>query len=164
MLLSVLGTAATAPSSGLVSDLRATLEAARDPACPLDVQAGEPIWFGFRAAVTNDPACRRDDVLAAVTQALDGAFGAAARPFATAVTASAVLVTIKAVPGVLACTMPRLVPVTDLGTPPLPPVLPPAREATDVLAALPGRWDDGPRPAQLLALAPGGAKLREPGT
>jgi hypothetical protein len=40
VLLSVLGTAATTPGSGLVSDLRATLGAARDPACPLDVQAG----------------------------------------------------------------------------------------------------------------------------
>jgi len=164
VLLSVLGTAATTPGSGLVSDLRATLEAARDPACPLDVQAGELIWFGLRVEVTHDPAFERDDVLAAVTQALDAAFGAAVRPFATAVTASAVLVTIKAVPGVLACTMPRLVPVTDPGTPPLPPVLPPDRQARDVLTALPGRWDGGPRPAQLLALAPGGAELREPGT
>jgi len=164
VLLSVLGTAATTPSSGLVSDLRATLEAARDPACPLDVQAGELIWFGLRVEVTHDPAYERDDVLAAVTLALDGAFGAAARPFATAVTASAVLVTIKGVPGVLACTMPRLVPVTDPGTPPLPPVLPPDRQSTDALAALPGRWEDGPRPAQLLALPPGGAVLREPGT
>jgi len=60
--------------------------------------------------------------------------------------------------------MPRLVPVTDPGTPPLPPVLPPDRQSTDALAALPGRWEDGPRPAQLLALPPGGAKLREPGT
>ena len=40
----------------------------------------------------------------------------------------------------------------------------PDRQATDALAALPGRWEDGPRPAQLLALAPGGAVLREPGT
>ena len=164
VLLSVLGTAATAPGSGLVSDLRATLEAARDPACPLDVQAGELIWFGFRVEVSHDPAFERDDVLAAVTQALGAVFGAAVRPFAAAVTASAVLVTIKSVPGVLACTMPRLVSVTDPGTPPLPPVLPLDRQAQDVLTALPGRWDDGPRPAQLLALAPGGAELREPGT
>lgn len=164
VLLSVLGTAATTPGSGLVSDLRATLEAARDPACPLGVQAGELIWFGLRVEVSHDPAFERDDVLAAVTRALDAAFGAAVRPFATAVTASAVLVTIKAVPGVLACTMPRLVPVTGPGTPPLPPVLPPDRQARDVLTALPGRWDGGPRPAQLLALVPGGAELREPAT
>jgi predicted phage baseplate assembly protein len=164
VLLSVLGTAATTPGSGLVSDLRATLEAARDPACPLDVLAGEPTWFGIRVELEHDPAFDRDTVLAGVTQALDVAFGAAARPFATAVTASAVLVTIKAVPGVLACTMPRLVAVTDPGTPPLPPVLPPDRQAEEALTALPGRWDDGPRPAQLLALAPGGAELREPGT
>ena len=68
VLLSVLGTAATTPGSGLVSDLRATLEAARDPACPLDVQAGELIWFGFRVEVSHDPAFERDDVLAAVTR------------------------------------------------------------------------------------------------
>ena len=71
VLLSVLGTAATTPGSGLVSDLRATLEAARDPACPLDVQAGELIWFGLRVEVSHDPAYERDDVLAAVIPALE---------------------------------------------------------------------------------------------
>jgi hypothetical protein len=164
VLLSVLGAAATAPGSGLVADLRATLDAARDPACPLDVLAGETILFGLRVELTHDPAYLRDAVLAAVTVALDAAFGAAARPFATAVTSSAVLVTIRAVPGVLACTMPRLVAVTDPGIPPLPPVLPPDRTSADVLTALPGRWEDGPRAAQLLALVPGGTQLREPGT
>ncbi len=161
VLVSLLATAATTPSAGLVSDLRATLEAARDPGCPLDVLAGEPTWFGVRVEVAHDPAFEREGVLAVVQVALATAFGAGVRPFAASVTSSGVLVVVRGVPGVSACTMPRLLPVATLPAPPLPPVLPPDRLARDVLAALPGRWDGVPLPAQLLALAPGGVELGE---
>ena len=161
VLVSLLATAATTPSAGLVADLRATLEAARDPGCPLDVLAGEPNWFGVRVEVAHDPAYERETVLAAVQAALATTFGAAVRPFATPVTSSAALVVVRGVSGVAACTMPRLLPVAALPAPPLPPVLPPDQQAREVLVALPGRWDGVPLPAQLLALAPGGVELRE---
>ena len=93
--------------------------------------------------------------------ALAAAFGAAVRPFAASVTSSAVLVVVRGVAGVSACTMPRLLPVAALPAPPLPPVLPSDDAARDVLVALPGRWDGVPLPAQLLALAPGGVELGE---
>lgn len=161
ILLSLLASGATTPSVDLVADLRHTLDAARDPACPLDVLAGEPTWFGVRVEVAHDPARDRDGVLAAVELALEGTFGAPVRPFASPVTAAGVLLVVRGVAGVTACTMPRVLPVGSLPAPPLPPTLPVDGDAVDVLTALPGRWDGAPRPAQLLALAPGGIDLRE---
>ncbi len=161
VLVSLLASGATTPSVDLVNELRETLEAARDPACPLDVLAGEPTWFGIRVEVANDPSHERDVVLAAVAQALDATFAAAVRSFAAPVTAAGVLLVVRGVAGVAACTMPRVLPVATLPTPPLPPTLPPDGDALDVLAALPGRWDGAPLPAELLALAPGGVDLRE---
>ena len=161
ILVSLLASGATTPSVDLVSELRETLEAARDPACPLDVLAGDPIWFGVRVEVAHHPSHERDVVLGAVGQALDAAFAASARTFAAPVTAAGVLLVVRGVAGVSACTMPRVLPVATLPTPPLPPTLPPDDDALDVMAALPGRWDAGPLPAQLLGIAPGGVDLRE---
>lgn len=161
VVLSVLGTAAELPSADLIDDLRSTLIAARDPGSPLDVRIGTRIWFGVRVEVAHDPAYERDRVVIAVADVLAAVFGAAGRPFATPVTASVVLVVIRRVSGVAACTMPRLLPIGAVPLPPTLPTIPPDSQALDVLPALPARWDETILPAQLLAFAPGAVEVGE---
>ncbi len=139
VVVSVLGTDGQPPGEGLVTDLGDALRAARDPGSPFLVIAGAVVRFGIRLDLLVDPAFERGDVEAAVTTALQADFAAPAVAFATPVTASRVLVTVKAVPGVLACTIPGLAVVTSpVGA---PTVLAPADQ--DVLAPLPARWDPG---------------------
>jgi predicted phage baseplate assembly protein len=161
VLVTVLGAGASLPSGDLVDDLHEALDLARDPAAPLDVRAGEVVWCGLRLEVGHDPAYERQPVLDAVLAALGGSFGAAVRTFASPVTAAGVLVVVRSVPGVAACTVPRLFRLASLPSPPTPPTLPDDGEGRDVLAALPGRWDGEVLPAQLLALADGAAEIGE---
>ena len=145
----------------------------RDPAGPLSVVAGAIVSFRIEVGVAHDPAAERDVVVAAVAEALRAAFGAPVRRFADPVTAAAVLVVVRGVPGVAACTMPLLyrLPtdapvlrrrgVAGVFFPPPPPPPPPPPVPRDVLAAQPGRWNGGPRPAQLLALADDGVTIGE---
>jgi len=166
VVLSVLGSEATTPSNDLVAALRAALVAVRDPGTALEVLPGAQTWFGVRVEVAHDPAFERDAVLAAVADALAAGFGAPVRPFATSVSPAAVLVAIRGVPGVAACTMPRLLPVASLPALPEVPVLPPDSAALAVVPALPGRWDvaavpAAALPAELLALGPGAIEFGE---
>jgi predicted phage baseplate assembly protein len=158
VVVSVLGTGATAVSDGLLRDLRATLDAARDTGQALAVLGGDLAWFGVRVGLLTDPAYLRADVEQAVAAALGERLGHAARAFATPVTAAEVLVAVHAVAGVMACTMPRLVPLPD---PPGTPPLPRGRAAdTGLLPARPARFEDATvRPAQLLGLAPDGIEI-----
>lgn len=159
VLVSVLGALATAPSTDLVDDLHAALDLARDPGTLLEVRAGQNVWFGVRVEVAHDPAYERAAVLDAVQLALSAAFGSPVRDFATPVSSAAVLLTVRTVAGVTACTVPRLFRVAD--PPPAEPALPDDADALDVVGALPGRWDGAVLPAQLLALAPGAVELGE---
>ena len=161
VLVTVLGAGASQPSGDLVHDLHRALEAARDPAAPLDVAAGEVVWCGLRLEVGHDPAHERQPVLDSVLAALTTSFGAAARTFASPVTAAGVLVVVRSVPGVAACTVPRLFGLASLPPPPTPPTLPSDDEGRDIVPALPGRWDGQVLPAQLLALADGAAEIGE---
>jgi predicted phage baseplate assembly protein len=161
VLVTVLGAAASSPSGNLVHDLHRALEEARDPAAPLDVSAGEVVWCGLRVEVGHDPAYERQPVLDAVLAALTTSFGAAARTFASPVTAAGVLVVVRSVPGVAACTMPRLFGLASLPPPPTPPTLLPDDEGRDIIPALPGRCDGQVLPAQLVALADGAAEIGE---
>ena len=68
---------------------------------------------------------------------------------------------LREVPGVAACTVPRLFPLASVPAPPTPPALPADDQGRDVVTALPGRWDGAVLPAQLLALADGGAEIGE---
>jgi predicted phage baseplate assembly protein len=164
VLVSVLGNGAARsgrldPGDGLVTGLHAALDAARDPSVPLDVRSGEQLWFGLRMEVAHDPAQIRQEVLAAVQAALLEAFGPPARQFAAPVTAGSVLVAVRSVRGVAACTMPRLF---LLGAPPAAgtaAVLPADGQAASQLRALPGRWNAGVVPAQLLGLAGGAVEI-----
>lgn len=149
VVVSILGANANRLSDGLRGDLRTALEDARDPSARLDVEHGEPLWFGVHVKVRHDPAYRRAAVKDAVRAALDGEFGAGARVFAEPVTAAAVLVTVRRVPGVVACTMPGLLLSGD-------------EAAERVLRAEPARWSGtGILAAQVLALVPGGVEIGE---
>ena len=65
---------------------------------------------------------------------------------------------VRSTPGVLACTMPRLVAVTSPVGAPL--VLAGDETARDVLVALPGRLEDSALlPAQALGLVDGGVEI-----
>lgn len=162
VLVSVLGAGGARVSGGLVSDLTASLTAARELGTRFLVLPGDVLRFGIRVDLAVDPAYPRADVEAAVTQTLVAHYGAPGVPFAAPVTAARVLVTVRAVPGVLACTMPRLAAViSPVGA--SPTVLGPRSEDVDVLAALPGRWD-GDRasalaPAQAAAFVSDGAEI-----
>ncbi|HTF09970.1 MAG TPA: hypothetical protein VK659_17525 [Asanoa sp.] len=163
VVLSVLGTGATDPSTDLLADLEQALVAARDPGGALDVREGTVTWFGIRVELAHDPAYERPAVLGAVGAGLADAFGPARAAFAVPVIAAAVLVVVLGTAGVVACTMPRLLALAALPPPPQAPVLPPDRAGVDVLAPLLARWDDTARilPAQLAALAPGAVEIGE---
>jgi predicted phage baseplate assembly protein len=139
VVVSVLGTGGGAPGEGLVADLTDALHAARDPGSRFVVLPGTLVRFGLRVNLATDPAYVRADVETAVRDALVARYTAPALRFAAPVTASQVLVTVTAVPGVVACTVPGVASVTSpVGA---PVVLHP--HDLDVLATLPARWVDG---------------------
>jgi hypothetical protein len=109
VVVSVLGTAGAPVSDGLIGDLRDALADARDAGSRFEVLPGEPIRFGVRVEFAHDPAYERTAVETAVRAALAAAYTMPLLPFAAALPAARVLVTVRSVPGVLACTMPRLV-------------------------------------------------------
>ena len=148
VLVTLLGVAAAEPSPGLLADVERALTDARDPGTALAVRAGEVLGFGVEIEIAHDPAYERDTVEAAVRAALDAALGPPARALAAPVTAAEVLVLVRGVAGVRACTIPRLKDPARPGTDP------------DLLVAEAGRFeptgaDPGLRPAQLRALTPG---------
>jgi hypothetical protein len=160
VVVSVLGAGGQAVSDGLVADLSDSLVAARDPGSRFLVLPGEQVRFGVQVDLLVDPAYVRGDVEAAVVLALSSAYAAPVVRFAAPVTASRVLGTVRGVPGVLACTMPRLTRVTSpVGAMPITV----APSAVDVLAPLPGRWEPGPPPllaaAQAAAFVAGATQL-----
>ncbi|MDP5181580.1 hypothetical protein QOZ88_02935 [Blastococcus sp. BMG 814] len=152
VVVTLLGTDASAVSAGLRTDVHAALAAVRDPGTPLEVRAGQVLPFGLSVAVRHDPAHERAAVEDRVRAALTAAFGPAVRTFASPVSSAAVLVVVRQVPGVLACTVPRLEP---------PPDHEEARVAEGLLTAAPARWHGGVQAAQLLALDPDGLVIGE---
>ena len=161
VVLSVLGFGGNPPGRGLLDDLRAAVDAARDPGWPVLVLPAEFRWFGIRVEVQTDPAFRRPDVLAAVQNALAAALGADTHPLATPVTAAATLLVVRRVPGVSACTIPRLLALPDPPSDKQAVHLPPDSAAADPLRAEPGRFSDGIRAAEHLALVPGAVEVGE---
>lgn len=145
VVVTLLGADASPVSLGLRADLHAALVAVRDPSTPLEVVAGDVLLFRLSVAVRHEPAHERAAVEDRVRAALLSAFGRASRTFAAPVSSAAALVTVRQVPGVLACTVPQLVPPSGAES---------AAVAEGLLAAEPARWVDGVRPAQLLALDP----------
>jgi hypothetical protein len=72
---------------------------------------GGLLWFGIRVELRTDPVYQRPVVEPAVRDALDARLAPAVRAFTAPVTAARVLVWARMVPGVIACTMPRLLPL-----------------------------------------------------
>ena len=133
VVVSVLGPDGSAVSEGLIGDLGSALAAARDAGTRFAIRAGELVRFGVEVDLAHDPAYERAAVEAAVRAALAEAYAAPRLPFATALPAARVLVTVRTVPGVTACTLPRLL---VAGTEEDPVVALPARfEAGALLAA-----------------------------
>lgn len=143
VVLTVLGVGGTQPSASLLADLETQVRGARDPAVPVAVRPAETLGYDVAVDVEHDPTHERDVVEAAVVAALTEALGPAARELTQGATAAQALLVVRSVPGVRACTMPRLSADDAAGR-------------TDVLGALPARWDpdhaDALRPAQLRAL------------
>ena len=161
VVLSALAVGGKAPSPGLVTDLTTTADDARDPGQALVVVPGRVRWFGVRVDVAHHPDHVRADVEAAVRATLEERLAVGVRDFAEPVTSAGVLVLVREVAGVRACTMPRLFALGDL--PPVAPSgvvpLPPDAHGTDLLVAFGARWDGVILPAQLLALPAGAIEL-----
>lgn len=160
VVVSLLGPDAAAVGDGLLADLTAALAAARDPGSRFVLLRGELVRFGIRVELAHDPGYERPAVEAAVVAALLGAFRAPALPLAASLAESRALVVVRSTPGVVACTMPRLVAVTSaLGA---ATVLGPDDDAQPVLVALPGRLEsENLLPAQALGLVDDGVQIGE---
>jgi hypothetical protein len=143
---------------GLLADLTAALAAARDPGSRFVLLRGEVVRFGIRVELAHDPAYERPAVEAAAVAALLAAFRAPALPMAASLAESRALVTVRATPGVVACTMPRLVAVTS--APGAPTQLAPDAGARPLLVALPGRLEGNELlAAQALGLVDDGVEI-----
>ncbi|MDO8144905.1 MULTISPECIES: baseplate J/gp47 family protein [unclassified Isoptericola] len=141
VVVSVLAADGGPASGALITDLRSTLEDARDRRTPWTVVAGEVVDVAAKLTLDVDPRHERDAVRDAVTAALLDTFGGL--DLGAPLAASAVLVAATSVDGVLSATMPVLRgPVGD----------------DALLTAEPARWDTGTRtvrPARALRLVPG---------
>jgi hypothetical protein len=145
----------------LLADLGAAIASARPPCGSFRVMRAAILWFGVRIEVLHDPAYEWAAVREAVAAALDLRFAPARQAFGAPVTTSAVLMVVKAVVGVAACGMPRLLPLPALPVSSVTsPYLPPDRQAEQVLASSPAHWEAGEvRPAQFPALAAGAVDI-----
>ncbi|MGW5365696.1 baseplate J/gp47 family protein [Actinopolymorpha pittospori] len=143
VVVSVLADGGKPTSLELLTDLRTTLDGARETRAPRLVLAGEDIDVGATIEIDVDPRYEPDPVRDAVVAALLAAFGGV--DLGVPLAASAVLVVATQVDGVLSATMPVLA-AADL---------PSADDA--LLVAAPARWDATTRtmlPAQALRLVP----------
>ncbi|MFD4867427.1 putative baseplate assembly protein [Streptomyces sp. NPDC058412] len=161
VVLSLVGTGGRPVGDGLLTDLGAAIASARPPGGSLRVMRAAILWFGVRIEVLHDPSYEWTTVREAVATALDLRFAPARQAFGAPVTTSAVLMVVKAVVGVAACSMPRLLrlpapPVSSVSS----PYLPPDTQAEQVLASTPARWETGEvRPAHFPALAAGRVEI-----
>lgn len=161
VVLSLVGTGGRRAGDGLLADLGAAIASARPPGGSFRVMRAAVLWFGVRIEVLHDPAYEWTTVREAVATALDLRFAPARQAFGAPVTTSAVLMVVKAVVGVAACSMPRLLrlPASHVA-PERSPYLPPDTQAEQVLAPSPAHWETGEvRPAQFPALAAGAVQI-----
>jgi predicted phage baseplate assembly protein len=149
-------------------NLRAAIDAVRDPVQEVRVESYEPWSFGVAAKVLVDPRFVAADVLAAATAALQDAFSFARRSFGQAVSAAEVITVVQGTlihgaPAVQAVDLDRLYFVRPPGVPgttPLP-VAPPGAPPPFLPAAI-ARWEGGgSQPAQLLLIDPAQIALTE---
>ncbi|MDX2562919.1 putative baseplate assembly protein [Streptomyces sp. TX20-6-3] len=161
VVLSLIGDGGRPAGDGLLAALGTAIASARPPGGAFRVMRAAPLWFGVRIEVLHDPDHEWTTVREAVVTALGLRFAPARQAFGAPVTTSAVLMVVKAVAGVAACGMPRLLP---LPAPPVSsassPYLPPDTKAEQVLASSPAHWEKGGvRPARFPALAAGAVEI-----
>lgn len=160
VVVSVLGANGAAPGSELLADLSTHIAAQTTESDRFAVLAGQRLWFGVRVEVAIDTGYAFADVQTAVSDALDAAFGPTAAGFATAVSRAEVLVAVRDVAGVVACTVPRLLEIASVPDPPSVAVVPPdPTDPAEVIVAAPGRFDVTFQAAQSPALAPGASVI-----
>ena len=156
--LSVAGTdgAPLDPNGALYRNLLAAIDSARPPHQPLRVSPCHDLCFGLTAGLWVAPDYEAEKVLAAAGQALESAFGFAARAFGQPVTGSEVLAALQGVAGVIGADLDRLVQVEaglTVRTSSGPDGSIPARTA---------RWQDGKlQPTDLLLLDSAAVTLTE---
>ncbi|MGW0948846.1 hypothetical protein ACWD4O_40660 [Streptomyces sp. NPDC002623] len=157
-VVSVTGERNTPVGEGLLADLTAAFRDVCPPGAWVRVLAADVLWFGVRVGVLVDPAHERPAAVRAVAAALELRFAPDRQRFATPVTASAVTTTVRAVPGVMACDVPRLLPLPAV--PGAGVALPPDTESVRVLTSSPAHQSaEGVRPARLVGLAPGAVEV-----
>lgn len=94
--------------SNLYANLRAGIDAARDPVQPIDVKGHAPRSFRLSAGVFIDQRYVHEEVIAQAKRALLEAFAFEKRNFGQPVTAAEVMTIIQAVPGVIAVDLDEL--------------------------------------------------------
>ncbi|MGW1784526.1 hypothetical protein ACWCQQ_36230 [Streptomyces sp. NPDC002143] len=157
-VVSVTGERSTPVGDGLLTDLTAAFGDVCPPGAWVRVLPAGVLWFGVRVGVLVGPAHERPAVARAVAAALERRFAPDRQRFATPVTAAAVTTTVRAVPGVMACDVPRLLPLP--AAPGAGVALPPDTEAVRVLTSSPAHQStEGIRPARLVGLAPGAVEV-----
>ncbi|MFJ2865886.1 putative baseplate assembly protein [Kitasatospora sp. NPDC087314] len=156
VVVTATGEGASPVDDTLLAALASALADVRDPGAPLLVLPAATQWYGVRVEVSPDPGADWFTVRQHVTEALRQEFAPGRRPFGPPVTDSAVLTVVRAVPGVTACTLPRLLRLATDHDP-----LPPDTASEQVLGPAPADWESGAvRPARLLGLAAGVSEIR----
>lgn len=154
--LTVAGATGGAPGADVLVNLVSSIGNASDPSQRFLAGAYGQRYFSSGARVAVDPHYVAADVLAAVSTALQAAFGFSARELGQSVTAAEVVTLIHTVAGVVAVDLYELLPYTDDP--------PPADTALTAVPAFGARWDAVSRkatPAELLLINPAAISLAE---
>jgi hypothetical protein len=152
----VAGATGGAPGADVLVNLVSSIGNASDPSQRFLAGAYGQRYFSSGARVAVDPHYVAADVLAAVSTALQAAFGFSARELGQSVTAAEVVTLIHTVAGVVAVDLYELLPYTDDP--------PPADTALTAVPAFGARWDAVSRkatPAELLLINPAAISLAE---
>jgi predicted phage baseplate assembly protein len=154
--VSVTGLGAEPLDDDLLAGVDAALAAVRDPGVPALVQQAETLWYGLRVELEPETGSEWSAVYRRVTETLRQEFTPGRRPFGPPVADSAVLTVVRAVPGVAACTLPRLLRLAPGAT-----VLPPDTAAERVIGPSPARAEGRAiKPAAVLGLAADLSEIR----
>lgn len=138
-----------APTDPLFANLRAAIDAVRDPTVTVELASFIPLTFRLKATVRYDRRYRDVDVVAALEQALRAAFSFTQRDFAQPVTAAEVIAVMQPVAGVIAIDLDQLAYASGrAGSHPTLLAASPARQVGSAII-----------PAELLLLDPAGIEL-----
>jgi predicted phage baseplate assembly protein len=154
------------PASALYTNLKAAIEAARDPLAPVEVDSFEKRLFNLTARVEIDPAYTWDVVKADLESRLQEAFAFTERAFGQAVTAAEILRLLHEAAGIVFIDLDELYQLDDNGqaVAPVHTSNPAKPLLASVLPVPLARYDaalDDILPAELLLVNPAGIVLTE---